>query len=227
MTDDGKTHTSDIDAAGTRGRFISLEGIEGAGKSTVIREVHSVLDARGVNLLRTREPGGTERAEAVRDLVLSRQFTEPLHANAELLLVFAAREQHLQEVIRPALGRGTWVICDRFTDATYAYQGAGRGVDDARIAMLAEWLHGDTWPDLTLLLDVPETVGLARIETRGEPDRFEIEKAEFFARARAAYLARAKAEPGRFRVIDATAPLDEVRASARRAVEALLEVHGR
>ncbi|MEO1574587.1 MAG: dTMP kinase [Pseudomonadota bacterium] len=206
-----------------RGRFISLEGIEGAGKSTVIHELERVLKARGIDRLRTREPGGTPRAEAVRDLVLSRDFDEPLHPRAELLLVFAAREQHLQEVIRPALARGTWVICDRFTDATYAYQGAGRGLDDAHIAMLADWLHADAWPDLTLLLDVPESVGLARIEGRGEPDRFEIEQAEFFARARAAYLARAEAEPDRFHVIDATASLAEVRALARTAVQGLLE----
>lgn len=206
-----------------RGQFISLEGIEGAGKSTVIRELESVLEARGIDTLRTREPGGTVRAEAIRDMVLSRESDEPLHPRAELLLVFAAREQHLQEVIRPALARGTWVICDRFTDATFAYQGAGRGMASERIGMLADWLHGDAWPDLTLLLDVPEDVGLARIEARGEPDRFEIEKAEFFARARAAYLARAEAEPDRFRVLDASAPLDAVRASARRAIASLLD----
>lgn len=205
-----------------RGRFISLEGIEGAGKSTVIGEIERVLEARGVATLRTREPGGTPRAEAIRDMVLTRATEEPLHPRAELLLVFAAREQHLQEVIRPALARGVWVICDRFTDATYAYQGAGRGLSTQRIDALAQWLHGDAWPDLTLLLDVPETVGLSRITARGEPDRFEIEQAEFFARARAAYLARAKAEPDRFQVIDASAPLDDVRAAARRSMDALL-----
>lgn len=204
------------------GRFISLEGIEGAGKSTVIAEIRAALAHHDVPHLATREPGGTALAEALRDLVLSREFDEPLHPRAELLMVFAARVQHLTEVIRPALAAGRWIVCDRFTDATFAYQGAGRGLPAERIQYLADWLHGDTWPDLTLLLDVPEAVGLARISGRGEPDRFEVEQAEFFARARQAYLDRAKSEPERFAIIDASASLEEVRASVRRALEPLL-----
>ena len=206
-----------------RGRFITLEGIEGAGKSTVLAELEAQLHRRNVQTLSTREPGGTGIAEAIRELVLERHEDEVLRPRAELLLVFAAREQHLAEVIRPALAAGTWVLCDRFTDATLAYQGAGRGLEEARIRELADWLHGDCWPDLTILLDVPEPVGLARARQRSEPDRFEIEKAEFFHRARACYLDLARAEPGRYRVIDATESLASVRTSARAIIDRFLE----
>lgn len=202
-----------------RGRFITLEGIEGAGKSTVIAQIEQQLQRLDLQTLCTREPGGTGIAESIRELVLAHHEQEVLHPRAELLLVFAAREQHLAEVIRPALAAGIWVICDRFTDATLAYQGAGRGLDQARIRELANWLHGDLWPDLTVLLDVPEPVGLARARTRSEPDRFEIEKAEFFHRARECYLALAKAEPDRYRVIDATASLPAVAAAARDIID--------
>ncbi len=204
---------SDEQVQGTsgRGRFISLEGIEGAGKSSVIEQIEQQLHHQDIQTLCTREPGGTGIAEAIRELVLERREREVLHPRAELLLVFAAREQHLIEVIRPALEAGIWVICDRFTDATLAYQGAGRGLDEERIMGLANWLHGDLWPDLTILLDVPEDIGLARALRCSEPDRFEIEQAEFFERARAAYLALAAAQPQRYRVIDATATLPAVK----------------
>lgn len=205
-----------------RGRFITLEGIEGAGKSTVLAEIEAQLQRKDVPTLCTREPGGTGIAESIRELVLERHEDEVLNPRAELLLVFAAREQHLVEVIRPALAAGIWVICDRFTDATLAYQGAGRGLDESRIRELADWLHADCWPDLTLLLDVPEPVGLARARKRSEPDRFEIEQAEFFHRARDCYLALARAEPERYRVIDATEPLPAVRAAARRIIDRFL-----
>ncbi|MFK8018084.1 MAG: dTMP kinase [Gammaproteobacteria bacterium] len=201
-----------------RGRFISLEGIEGAGKSTVIEEIERQLHLKDIPTLCTREPGGTGIAESIRELVLERRERESLHPRAELLLVFAAREQHLVEVIRPALAAGIWVICDRFTDATLAYQGAGRGISTQQIRYLADWLHGDLWPDMTLLLDVPEPIGLARARQRSTPDRFEIEKSAFFERARTAYLALAEEEPTRYRVVDASATLPQVRGAARDAL---------
>lgn len=209
-----------------RGRFITLEGIEGAGKSSVIEQIEQQLHHKDIQTLCTREPGGTGIAEAIRELVLERREREVLHPRAELLLVFAAREQHLIEVIRPALDAGIWVICDRFTDATLAYQGAGRGLDEARIMDLANWLHGDLWPDLTILLDVPEPIGLARARGRSEPDRFEIEQAEFFERARAAYLALAKTQPERYRVVDATATLPAVKGATRDIVLDFVARHG-
>ncbi|MFK7886208.1 MAG: dTMP kinase [Gammaproteobacteria bacterium] len=202
----------------SRGRFITLEGIEGAGKSTVIAEIEQQLHKRDIQTLCTREPGGTGIAEAIRELVLAPREHEVLHPRAELLLVFAAREQHLVEVIRPALEAGNWVICDRFTDASFAYQGAGRGIETERIEALGEWIHGDLWPDLTLLLDVDVEVGLARAKKRSEPDRFEREKNAFFDRARACYNARAQANPARFRRIDASATLPAVRAATRDAI---------
>ncbi len=203
-----------------RGAFITLEGIEGAGKTTAIAEVERVLREHGVRTLCTREPGGTAIAEAVRELVLSpRDDGEALHPRAETLLVFAAREQHLREVIRPALEAGTWVICDRFTDATIAYQGAGREQDLAPIQWLAEWIHGDLWPDLTLLLDLPEEVGLARAHGRGTPDRMERENRAFFSRVRGAYRQLAARHPKRFAPIDASAELPAVRAAVQDAIE--------
>lgn len=202
----------------SRGMFITLEGLEGAGKSTVVSEIEHLLHLKDVQTLCTREPGGTGIAEDIRDLVLTRREREALHPRAELLLIFAAREQHLVEVIRPALEAGIWVICDRFTDATLAYQGAGRGIDEARVLDLAEWLHGDLWPDLTLLLDLPGQLGLSRAKGRSDPDRFESEEAAFFERAREKYLALAEAHPERYRVIDAGATLPAVRGSAKTIV---------
>lgn len=193
-----------------RGRFVTLEGGEGAGKSTLAKALGPALAerlrAQGRQLIVTREPGGTPLAERVRDVLLQRGG-EGVNAEAELLLMFAARALHLEHLIRPALARGDWVLCDRFTDASYAYQGAGRGVNRALIDTLARAVHGDLWPDCTLLLDVPVHVGLERALARGAPpDRFECERTDFFQRVRAEYLARAAADPARIRVLDATLP---------------------
>ena len=202
------------------GRFITLEGIEGAGKSTVAKFVLAYLARREIPGRLTREPGGTPLAERIRQLVLERG-AEPLSPVTETLLMFAARDLHLEHVIRPALARGEWVVCDRFTDATRAYQGSGRGVDPELIEALAAAVHGGLAPDCTLLLDLPVSVGLARARGRatGESDRFEAETQVFFEKVRAGYLELARREPGRFHVIDAAAPLDAVEAR----VEGILE----
>ena len=197
-----------------RGRFITVEGPEGCGKSTNLAAIRETLEAAGHAVVATREPGGTPLGEAVRELLLGHREVE-LGLDAELLLMFAARAQHLEQVIRPALEAGRWVVCDRFTDATYAYQGGGRGVPGDRIATLEEWVQDGLRPDLTLLLDLPVAEGLHRAGQRSAPDRFEREQQDFFERVRAAYLAHAEAEPGRFRVIDAGRPLVEVNAAVR------------
>jgi len=193
------------------GRFLTLEGIEGAGKSTVARLAGEWLREHGVTACLTREPGGTPLAERLRQIVLERGG-EPLSAVAETLLMFAARALHVQQVITPSLARGQWVICDRFTDATRAYQGSGRGVDRGLIDALAQAVHPGVVPDCTLLLDLPVAVGLARARARGATggDRFEAEATAFFDKVRAGYLALAAAEPRRFRVIDARAPLEDI-----------------
>jgi dTMP kinase len=208
-----------------RGRFITFEGGEGAGKSTQLARSAEWLRGRGVEVVLTREPGGTPRAERLRGMLLERG-SEPMPPSCELLLMFAARATHLENLVRPAVQRGAWVLCDRFTDATYAYQGGGRGLPVAQIDALAGIVHGGLWPDVTLLLDVPVETGLARATDRNGangPDRFETEQRGFFERVRAAYLDRARAEPARFRVIDATGPLDEVTAAIRASLEPLLE----
>ena len=185
-----------------RGRFISIEGGEGAGKSTVIAAIRDVLAERGIEVVATREPGGTPAGEAIRALLLDPART--LFAETELLLMFAARAQLVRELIEPALQRGATVVSDRFTDASFAYQGGVRGIDMGRIAELERWAAG-LKPDLTFLLDVGVGQGLARARSRGgEPDRIEREREDFFERVRATYLARAAAEPQRFRVIDAS-----------------------
>ena len=195
----------------SRARFISLEGIEGAGKSTVGRLVCEWLAKRSIAARLTREPGGTPLAENVRNIALS-HGQEPLGAVAETLLMFAARSIHVENLIRPALARGEWVVCDRFTDATRAYQGSGRGVDPALIEGLAKAVHADLQPDCTLLLDLPVPVGLARARARSgvASDRFEAEAEAFFERVRAGYLEIVRREPNRVRVIDASVPLAEV-----------------
>jgi dTMP kinase len=205
-------------------RFITLEGIEGAGKTTVADRITQALRARGITVHATREPGGTKVAERIRALVLDRG-EEHISATAETLLMFGARQVHVDNLIRPALARGEWVLCDRFTDATHAYQGGGRGVDRGLIERLALAVHGDLQPDCTLLLDVPVRVGLERMQARrGAVDRFEIESAQFFERVRNRYLELARAAPQRFRVIDATAKLEQVCDAAIAALEACLEL---
>lgn len=192
------------------GRFITLEGIEGAGKSTVAAALQAALREQGIVVRLTREPGGTPLAERVRALVLERgdEIIDPV---AETLLMFAARRLHLENLIRPALARGEWVLCDRFTDATRAYQGGGRGLDSAWIESLATQVHGSLEPDLTLLLDLPVRTGLARARARpGVIDRFEAENVEFFERVRASYLEAAARNPGRIRIIDASLPAEDV-----------------
>jgi dTMP kinase len=203
-------------------QFITLEGIEGAGKSTIARALQTELERQGIAMLLTREPGGTPLAERMRDLLLSRDH-EALSPVAETLLMFAARAVHLDNAVRPALAAGRWVICDRFTDASYAYQGAGRGVSAGLLDQLAAAVHGDLWPARTLLLDVPVDTGLARSRQRaGAPDRFEAERPAFFERVRGAYLRRAAADPGRIRVIDAQLPAERVVAACRAAIADLL-----
>jgi dTMP kinase len=208
-----------------RGRFITLEGGEGVGKSTNLEWVAQWLTARGVEVVRTREPGGTPRAEAIRELLLSAKADEPLDTDAELLLVFAARAQHLALRIRPALERGAWVLCDRFTDATFAYQGGGRGIEPDRIAELERFVQRGLEPDLTLLLDMPVAAAQRRLQGRlaasgDSRDRFEQEQATFFEAVRHAYLARAAAAPQRMAVIDADAPLATVQARLSACLEA-------
>jgi dTMP kinase len=206
----------------TAGRFITLEGIEGAGKSTVARIVCDWLKARGVAVRLTREPGGTPLAERVRQVVLERG-NEQLSPATETLLMFSARGIHVENLIRPALAAGEWVVCDRFTDATRAYQGAGRRVSIELIETLATAVQGGLQPDCTLLLDLPPAVGLARARLRSglAADRFEAEKEEFFERVRAAYLQLAKAEPGRITVIDASVDLPMVESQVNATLERL------
>ncbi len=192
-------------------RFITVEGIEGVGKSTHMAFIQQWLEARGVKVETSREPGGTPLAEQIRDLLLSPR-TENMPEMAELLMMFAARSVHLENRIRPALEQGRWLLCDRFTDATFAYQGAGRGMNTDRIAELEESVQGDLRPHLTLLLDAPVEVGLGRARARGEADRFEQEAVEFFRRVRQGYLARANADPGRVRIVDASGSLEQVQA---------------
>ncbi|MGH8434630.1 MAG: dTMP kinase [Pseudomonas sp.] len=199
------------------GLFITLEGPEGAGKSTNREYLAERLRAQGVDVLLSREPGGTPLAERIRELLLT-PSDEPMAADTELLLVFAARAQHLAEVVLPALARGAVVLCDRFTDATYAYQGGGRGLSEARIAVLENFVQGQLRPDLTLIFDLPVEVGLARAAARGRLDRFEQEGRDFFESVRQAYLRRSAAEPERYRVVDAAQSLAEV----QQALDALL-----
>jgi dTMP kinase len=209
----------------TQGRFITLEGIEGAGKSTVAKFVREWLQERGVRACLTREPGGTPLAERVRALVLDRQG-ETITPVTETLLMFAARGLHLENLIRPALERGEWVICDRFTDATRAYQGAGRGVNGEWIEQLATQVQRGLKPDCTLLLDLPVTTGLERVRLRSgaaPTDRFEEEPAKFFERVRDAYLALARAEPQRIRIVNASGTVMEVQKEVAAVLEALLK----
>ncbi|MGH8261266.1 MAG: dTMP kinase [Steroidobacteraceae bacterium] len=204
------------------GRFITLEGIEGAGKSTVAQFVRGWLAARGIAARVTREPGGTPLAERVRAIVLE-PGAEPIPPEAEMLLMFAARSIHLASLVRPALERGEWVICDRFTDATRAYQGGARGLSAALIEQLASAVHGDLAPDCTLLLDLPVEEGLRRARARAAAsDRFEQERGPFFELVRQAYLDLARREPRRIRVIDASRPLETVQSEVAALLESMV-----
>jgi dTMP kinase len=196
----------------SHGLFITVEGGEGAGKSTQLAALQEWLRQQGHDVVATREPGGTELGERIREILL--HHSGEMTVDTETLLMFAARAEHVKSVIQPALAAGKTVLCDRFTDATYAYQGAGRGLAAARIAELERWVQGDLRPALTILFDIPVKAGLQRAAKRGRPDRFEGEQVEFFHRVRQAYLARASAEPRRFRVIDATRPPAEVATAA-------------
>ncbi len=189
-----------------RGKFITFEGVDGAGKSTHIAAFADALRARGMQVVTTREPGGTPLGEKLRELLLH----ESMHLDTEALLMFASRREHIAQVIQPALERGDWVISDRFTDATFAYQGGGRQLPIARLEALEQWVHANLQPDLTLLFDVPLAVARERLNRTREPDKFEREQDAFFTRVRDAYLQRAARFPQRIRVIDSTRPLDEV-----------------
>ena len=204
------------------GLFITLEGPEGAGKSTNRDYLAERLREQGIDVLLTREPGGTPLAERIRELLLD-PSDEPMAADTELLLVFAARAQHLQQVIRPALAKGSVVLCDRFTDATYAYQGGGRGLSIERIAQLEQFVQGELRPDLTLIFDLPVEIGLARASARGRLDRFEQEGRGFFEAVRQAYLQRAEQAPQRYRVLDAGQTLAQVQADIDALLPSLLE----
>lgn len=193
-----------------RGKFISVEGIEGVGKSTNIDVLVQRIEAAGHKVLTTREPGGTPFAEEIREILMNRG-DEPVPEIAELLLMFAARSFNVNNVIVPALEAGSWVICDRFSDSSRAYQGGGRGIPMDTIDRIADWVHGDTWPDVTILLDAPVEIGMERAGNRSAPDRFEQERHDFFQRVRECYLQIAANEPERFVVIDTARDIDEVR----------------
>lgn len=204
-------------------RFITVEGVEGAGKTSCLDLLERRIRERGHQVLVTREPGGTPMGEDLRQLLLGHRH-DGMADDTELLLMFAARAEHLHAKIEPALAAGSWVLCDRFTDATYAYQGYGRGIDLQRIATLETWVQGERRPDLTLLLDLPVEVGLERAGRRSTPDRFERQALAFFDRVRQGYLGLAAASPGRFRVIDAGQPLDKVSRQVTAAIDAFLEL---
>jgi len=207
--------------AAKKGVFITLEGVEGVGKSTNIQFLQTYLEQQGIELLVTREPGGTTIAEAIREVLLT-PSSEPMTYETELLLMFAARAQHVTQVIAPALAQGRWVLCDRFTDASYAYQGYGRGIPIEKIAFLEQWIQGSLRPDLTLLLDAPLEIALERAKCRpGAPDRIESEQLEFFARVRAGYLERAKANPSRYCIIEAGQPREVVKKQLREVIQEL------
>jgi dTMP kinase len=199
------------------GRFITFEGIDGAGKSTHLEFVATLLRENGSEVVLTREPGGTALGEALRELLLH----QAMHLETEALLMFAARREHIAQVIEPALVRGAWVISDRFTDASFAYQGGGRGLSVEKLQALEQWVHPQLQPDLTLLFDVPLEVARARLDATRTLDKFEQEKAEFFTRTREGYLQRAAAFPQRFRVIDSTRPKEAVQAQLRALVATL------
>ena len=203
------------------GKFITVEGGEGAGKSSNLAFIQTLLEKAGKEVVFTREPGGTQLGEELRELLLGHKHTG-MSDDTELMLMFAARAEHLHQKILPALEQGKWVLCDRFTDATYAYQGGGRQIDIHRIAQLENWVQGELRPDLTLLLDLPVETGLARAKSRSEPDRFESEKIQFFEKVRNAYLEIAQRQPDRVKVIDASQSLENVQKQIESVMRAYL-----
>jgi len=202
--------------------FITVEGSEGAGKSTNLEFIQEQLQSAGKELVMTREPGGTDLGEAIRELLLGHRH-DGMSDDCELLLMFAARAEHLNRVIKPALEKGNWVVCDRFTDATYAYQGGGRGISMQRIEALEKGVQGDLRPDLTLFLDIPVDVGLKRAGNRSTPDRFERQQIDFFERVRACYLERARSDVARYRIIDAGQSLEDVQRDIARVLAKVLD----
>lgn len=201
-----------------RGKFITFEGIDGAGKSTHIAFVSAYIAQRGIELVSSREPGGTPLGEKLRDLVLH----ETMHLETEALLMFASRREHLAQVIEPALQRGAWALSDRFTDASFAYQGGGRGLSLAKLEALEQWVHPHLQPDVTFLFDVPLEVARARLDATRDLDKFEQEKADFFAAARNEYLRRAAQFPQRFRIIDSTRSIAEIQAELASLLDTVL-----
>lgn len=214
-------HSQPVDSFVPRGVFITLEGVDGAGKSTHVQWLADRIAEQGISVITTREPGGTELGEDLRSLLLHKN----MHIGTEALLMFASRNEHLESLIKPALSCGTWVVCDRFTDATYAYQGGGRKLGEARIAALEAWVHGSLQPDRTFLFDVPLAVAQERVHGGRERDRFEQEEIEFFERTRAAYLSRAKADANRFCIIDSSGAVTDTRARLQSELNDLIRRH--
>ena len=204
-----------------KGQFITVEGTEGVGKSTSMDFIEAWLKEHDIDLIVTREPGGTQLGEKLREVLLDAK-EQSMCDDTELLLMFAARAQHLQEVILPALEAGKWVLCDRFTDSTYAYQGGGRGIAMSRIADLEQWVQGDRRPDMTLILDLEVEIGLERAGKRSAPDRFELEKHDFFNNVRNTFLERAKANPERYKVVNAAPEIKEVQKSIQTILEQMI-----
>ena len=208
-----------------QGYFITVEGIEGVGKSTAIDFMRNYLEEHNISFCVSREPGGTPFAEQIRDLLLNHIDTEEIAEDTELLLMFASRSQHIAEVIRPALAKGEWVLCDRFTDASFAYQGGGRGIPSARIEALEEWVQGDLRPDLVILLDAPVELAMTRARDRSELDRIESEDVSFFSRVRQAYLDRAEKNKKTYKIIDATKELNVVQEDLKKVLDQFMTQH--
>lgn len=202
------------------GKFLTIEGIEGVGKSTAVKYIETYASEMGREVVVTREPGGSEIAEQIRKVLLT-THEEKMSADTELLLMFASRAQHIASLVRPALQQGKWVVSDRFVDASYAYQGGGREIDLDHVRMLDKWIVGNLKPDATILLDAPPDLGMRRAKKRGAQDRIEQEKVDFFERVRANYLQRAKEDPKRFHVIDATQPLSQVHNEIKQVIDKL------